>query len=283
MDFFLLLLVTTLTLLFVSQVKAFGQQQQQQTPFLKTKHHDGPSTLDQHVGLPPLYIVFGRPGAGKTCVANLAVEQLLAPSSSFDDDDDDDTTVLDCLGLDLDVCVSETMRTNFGKGIYPTLSERLEFASDACEYVVKSICEKWGKNDDNNDKKKKKVQTDDERKGRVCVVSFSFVNTDLRDVFRSNFPGAEWILIDTSEKEATKRINERQGHFYTGEKPQKFVDDNKGTSMSDSEENKDNSDWKFAPVDFPHTILNGHKPANENADEIVKLIVGRMKNKGQVK
>ena len=46
---------------------------------------------------------------------------------------------IDCLGLDLDVCVSPSMRDNFAKGIYPSLSERREFAKTACQYVESEI------------------------------------------------------------------------------------------------------------------------------------------------
>ena len=94
---------------------------------------------------PPL-IIFGRPGAGKTTIA----EALVADPKA------------DCYGVDLDVCVPQWMRDNFAKGIYPTLDERRACAATAAEHVLAETADGPSR----------------------CVVSFSFVNQDLRDYFQ---------------------------------------------------------------------------------------------------
>merc|ERR1711924_122109 len=72
------------------------------------------------------------------------------------------------------------------------------------------------------------------------IVSFSFVNTDLRDIFRSRFPNAEWILIETGQEECNKRINERKGHFYKGDA--RNMNSTKITTTIKSAENKGDAD-----------------------------------------
>ena len=79
-------------------------------------------------------IIFGRPGAGKSTIA----ERLIAHPDA------------NAYNVDLDVCVPQWMRDNFAKGVYPTLAERQAFASDAADYVV----------------------TASEGKDACCVVSF---------------------------------------------------------------------------------------------------------------
>jgi len=110
------------------------------------------------------------------------------------------------------------MRDNFAKGLYPTLAQRATFANEACEHLEARIAEK--------------------PECAHCVVSFSFVNAELRQIFRDCFPHAEWILIDTSEALAAERIAERKGHFY------------KSPPTDKSEEA--NEQWAFAPVEFDH-------------------------------
>ena len=78
----------------------------------------------------PSVIVFGRPGAGKTTVANAAVEKLQTSNDN-----------ITCLGLDLDVCVPQWMRDNFANGIYPTLEERNRFANECCQYVTHELAQ----------------------------------------------------------------------------------------------------------------------------------------------
>lgn len=195
----------------------------------------------------PCVVVFGRPGAGKTTVADTAVakaekEQLCC-----------------CLGLDLDVCVPEWMRETFAKGIYPTLKQRQDFATICCDYVEQRVDEKRGNNRHVNP---------------AVILSFSFVNTDLRDIFRSRFPHAKWVLLDTSATEATKRINMREDHFYKGEKAggteqDKDEPDNNSADSSDA----DNSEWKFAPVTFDHVVVDGTQPIETNADRVVKTLI----------
>ena len=160
-------------------------------------------------------IIFGRPGAGKSTIA----EQLIAHPDA------------NAYNVDLDVCVPRWMRDNFAKGVYPTLVERQAFASDAADYVV----------------------TASAGKDAVCVVSFSFVNTDLRDSFRARFPEATWALVDASDALAGERIASRDGHFY-----------NPPPAKGD--------EWLFAPVAFDHLVLDATSPVEENVSKLLPLV-----------
>ncbi len=113
----------------------------------------------------------------------------------------------------------------------------------------------------------------------MCVVSFSFVNTDLRTVYRTRFPHAEWILMDVSEQEASKRINERKGHFYKGVKPREEIGKESVSITQDRTEESNaeteeccNNNWKFAEVDFFHEVLDGKDAVETNGDKIFELI-----------
>jgi gluconate kinase len=190
-----------------------------------------------------MMVLFGRPGAGKSVVADAAINLLSAEEEN-----------LHCVGLDLDVCVPQWMRDNFARGKYPTLKEREEFAISACDYVDKKLLEESASNGDQK---------------TVVIVSFSFVNTDLRDIFRSRFPNALWALVNTTEMEAGDRIKKREGHFYKGAPPQ--IDKEK--MASEESLSSDNSEWKFAPVTFSHTVLPGHDPVEENARTVADTIL----------
>ena len=203
----------------------------------------------------PMIVVFGRPGAGKSTVANEALQRIQSSPS---------TTISSIypLGLDLDVCVPQWMRDNFAKGIYPTLEQRHQFAQEACDYVEKSLSEV------------------EENGNRIAVVSFSFVNTDLRDNFRQRFPQTKWVLVDTSEEEAAMRIQQREDHFYKGSKSEiQNTSDEQVTSNTkdDSEDESDNSEWLFAPVDFEHTILDGENSIEDNAAILLSIIEDEVK------
>ena len=143
------------------------------------------------------------------------------------------------------------MRDNFAKGQYPTLEERIDFAMSACNYVETSLIA---------------ASVDG------AVVSFSFVNTDLRDIFRERFPAAHWYLMDTSEQDAADRILQREGHFYKG-KQVVDVDEKQPSEKQNSQEESapkrpqsDNTDWDFAPVTFDHVVLDGTQSVSKNAD-----------------
>jgi gluconate kinase len=179
----------------------------------------------------PMVVIFGRPGAGKTTVADGAAGPNITR-------------------LDLDVCVPQWMRDNFAAGIYPNLAERQAFAGSACEYVDQCLQEK-------------------DTVPLAAIVSFSFVNTDLRDIFRAHFPQAKWILIDTTEDESQRRIQERQGHFFKGNVTESAETKSPSTTSSRPE---DDSDWEFAPVSFPHIVLDGGDPVDVNAKRTLQVL-----------
>ena len=172
------------------------------------------TTIAAAAALRPL-IIFGRPGAGKSTIA----ERLIAHPDA------------NAYNVDLDVCVPQWMRDNFAKGVYPTLAERQAFASDAADYV----------------------RTESDGKDACCVVSFSFVNVDLRDSFRSRFPEATWALVDASDALAGERISQRDGHFY--DPPPAKGDE-----------------WLFAPVEFDHLVLDAMQPIDENVAKLLPLV-----------
>eukprot|EP00977_Amphora_coffeiformis_P002181 scaffold425_cov175-Amphora_coffeaeformis.AAC.40 len=201
----------------------------------------------------PMVVVFGRPGAGKTVVADSAVETVLQKqrmSRSVD-------STLRPIGLDLDVCVPQWMRDNFAKGLYPTLEERIAFAEAASDHVEDSL--------------EKTTAVLPEGHVLGAIVSFSFVNADLRDTFRKRFPKAKWFLVDTSEDEAAERIRRREGHFYKGKVEPVTKDEVESRPKSDNEE------WNFAPVSFQHTVLNGIEPIEHNAgivaDGLMEIVI----------
>jgi len=227
----------------------------------------------------PIIVIFGKAGAGKSTVADAAIAQ--AKAAGIDN----------ALALDLDVCVPQWMRDNFAKGIYPTLQQRKEFALSACDYVDSKLSsDSTSANDDG-------IKSDDIESSAdvsAAIVSFSFVNIDLRDVFRDRFPHARWALMDVTDEVAKERIDAREGHFYKGAPPA-------GEKTSDLEENADemadvgvvadyssndkqdevgvdNSEWNFAPVTFSHTILNGNEDVEVNAKKVVGLVTSALRS-----
>ena len=174
----------------------------------------------------------------------------------------------------LTIYIYHITQDNFSKGLYPTLAERAEFMKEASTYV--------------NNKIKSAQQQEISTKQLIVIISFSFVNTDLRVAFRVAFPNAEWILVDTNKQLAEERILTREGHFYKNaeisNKEEKDTisssekEDN--TKVNDiNDDDKNNSEWEFQPVDFPHVILDGRDTVEENAKRIVKYIVDLMNHK----
>lgn len=195
----------------------------------------------------PIIVIFGRPGAGKSTVTDAVIAQ--AKAAGIDN----------TLALDLDVCVPQWMRDNFAAGIYPSLQQRREFALSACDYVDS------------------KLSAD----SAPTIISFSFVNTDLRDVFRERFPHAGWALMDVTDKVAKERIDAREGHFYKGSPGEENSDEgaetaaaNYSSSSNDKQDEADvdNSEWNFAPVTFSHTIIDGNEDVEVNAKKVLILL-----------
>lgn len=198
-------------------------------------------TVSQIAMVVPTVILFGRPGAGKTTIAKMAARSLNL---------EDEMVVLN---LDLDHCVPQWMRDNFAKGIYPTPDQRLEFASAACDFVDKAV-------HDNFDRL--------HHRWLGVIIAFSFVNADMRDYFRSRFSHARWALVDTSFEETERRIHGREGHFYIGRGESSENEGKQTTSKSNAEES---NDWDFAPVDYPHAVLNGEDSVEINSDRVVNI------------
>lgn len=192
-------------------------------------------------------IIFGRPGAGKTSIASVVCKMLESQSKGKKQS----ATTNECLYLDLDDCVPQWMKDNFSKGIYPNLQQRIEFAHESCRYV--------------RQKTGVIAELPDCTVYHV-LISFSFVNKDLREIFRSEFPNALWILVNTSEEEAQKRIESRNGHFYHG--PVKRIDSKVHNNAA-----LNNDDWKFYPVTFPHISLNGLDPIQDNSQKVVAALL----------
>jgi hypothetical protein len=99
-----------------------------------------------------------------------------------------------------------------------------------------------------------------------CIVSFSFVNNDMRCIFREKFPSSKWILLDTSDEIVSLRISQRKGHFYDGE----VVDKMKNIHMYNTYK-VDNLESNFEAIDYDHFIINGEDPIEFNVNKILKI------------
>ena len=168
------------------------------------------------------------------------------------------------------------MKDNFSRGIYPTLEQRQAFAFDACSYVRKKC---------HPDDKHSTTLNDTEGRSYVVklvvIISFSFVNNDLREVFRSNFPDATWILVDTSILVADERIRQRDpDHFYKGNKKidiDQQLDQSKYDVNNKVDESR-NNEWNFDKINFSYESLNGLDDVKTNATKIVKVICKNVKD-----
>ena len=123
------------------------------------------------------------------------------------------------------------------------MEERADFMQEACKYIDNTI----------------RSTKFDRTKQKVIIISFSFVNTDLRDIFIRSFPSAKWILINTNDALAEIRLAAREKHFYKGA-PKNVGDE-----------------WKFAKVSFDHLDIDGSQTADKNTNKIVNLIVSETK------
>mmetsp|Transcript_26611 Transcript_26611/g.25480 ORF Transcript_26611/g.25480 Transcript_26611/m.25480 type:complete len:244 (-) Transcript_26611:252-983(-) len=211
-----------------------------------------------------IVIIFGRPGAGKSTIAN-------ETKINFHDERQENNNELLSLllNLDLDICIPTWMKENFGKGIYPTLSERHDFAIHACNYVEKEI-----------QRSKQAQNNNNPSLSLFALLSFSFVNNDLREVFRTRFPNAIWMLLDVMDQTAQERIETRSGHFYNGnnKKTKTSSKEPKNHSKELVSKKSDNSEWEFAPVLFPHIILNGSSSVKVNAEIVAKTLINSTNN-----
>lgn len=152
--------------------------------------------------------------------------------------------------------------------MYPTLQQRADFMVIACQHVTDEM---------------NKAANQNATCQIIVVISFSFVNTDLRTYFRDVFPHAQWILIDANDVLAQERILLREGHFYNGNTSSVTTDDtdnrmhvkeDESTSneIGNNNDDRNNSEWEFESVNFQHVILDGCMTANVNAKQIVSCI-----------
>ena len=224
-----------------------------------------------------MIIIFGKPGAGKTSVANAATNNIILQSRERYTDDNDKRSVDEskqhsqscCVGLDLDICIPAWMRRNFSKGIYPSLEQRAVFAESACDYVETEVR-----------KARDLLVEDDDDASISVIIAFSFVNNDLRGTFRSRFPNAAWVLVDVTDDLAQDRIDQRVDHFYKGAPVEKLEEeetpnseetlDSEETGRSRSTENND-GEWNFAPVNFHHIVLDGKHSIAHNAGRVADI------------
>jgi hypothetical protein len=160
--------------------------------------------------------------------------------------------------LDIDILCCK--QDNFAKGIYPSLQQRLDFISHACKYIEEEI---------------HSTSSTEQYSRLVTIVSFSFVNTDMRVAFRERYPNSHWILVDTNADVAKERIMAREGHFYKGANATGEDECTKTNSRREDDtdaESCDTSEWEFQSVDFRHTLLNGCNAVNNNAQRIVEAV-----------
>jgi len=178
-----------------------------------------------------VFILFGRPGSGKSTVAATAINSLS-----------------NCFGVDLDICVFRNTCTNFEQGIHrsPTLEQRLVFAQKACDFLAARIREGCSAGH------------------TICIVTFSFVDTSTRNSFRSRFPAARWILMDTHEIVASQRLAARKKKCSKAWVLTQNLDRGKTQSRG--------PEWGFAPVLFEHTRLDGLVAVDVNAAVVAALV-----------
>ena len=212
-----------------------------------------------------------RPGAGKSTTAVEAVRLLdnsgYRSACSINDSLSTEERHQYYLALDLDICVPQWMRDNFSNGLYPTPSQRVEFMKGACIYV---------KDEMEAAQQRISTTTQHHKQQLIVIISFSFVNTDLRTEFRNSFPFAQWILVDANKQLAEERILSREGHFYKNAESNN-EDTTGGSNKEDSEDNNDISEWEFQPVDFSHLSLDGCDAVEVNAKRIVDCIQQQMR------
>lgn len=100
----------------------------------------------------------------------------------------------------------------------------------------------------------------------------------MRIAYRERYAKSEWILVDTKQNIAEERILSRQGHFYKGSNvntatvSDECTDAKKQKVGKNSNDSRDNNEWEFQPVDFPHVILDGCDSISKNARRIVEVV-----------
>lgn len=204
-----------------------------------------------------MIVLFGKGGAGKNTISS-AIMSLLQKDGIL--------TKTEVTNIDLDIYIPYWMKSNFIKGLYPTLSQRKNLITIACDNLHANIYDK-------------KSQTNSS--AIFAIITFSFINDDTRRIFRENFPHAIWVLVDVSEKLSQKRMENRVGHFYKGEvresRGMRSLRDNDISPIayvepiSNSEANN-NYERNFSRITFPHVVLDGTESVESNAKRVVAIV-----------
>ena len=88
--------------------------------------------------------------------------------------------------------------------------------------------------------------------------------------------------LHNSKELAEERILSREDHFYKGSGGSTHEESDPTTTQtveSGDTDDKDNSEWEFKPVDFPHVVLDGNDEVTTNAQKIVDVIQIQLLNR----
>ena len=87
--------------------------------------------MSSSVTLRPMFVICGRPGAGKSTLATQLQLQLQQPQQE----------AFPLHFIDLDVCITDEMKENFAMGQYPTLEQRAKFMQACIAYTPAQLAD----------------------------------------------------------------------------------------------------------------------------------------------
>merc|ERR1711933_117052 len=115
-----------------------------------------------------MIVLFGKGGAGKNTISNAALS-LIQRDEIFSSSK--------VINIDLDICIPSWMKINF--------------IETACSHVQLQIY---------------KMKSQSQSSIIFVIITFSFINDDIRYIFRQKFPYAIWVLVDVSEELSQERM-----------------------------------------------------------------------------